>query len=65
MSKRLIMRPNTALTQIYLYRDPIDFRKVHRGLVALIELELDRNPYEDHLYAFTNRQRNKMYLLGR
>lgn len=60
MSNPPVMRPNTALAQIYLYRDPIDFRKAHRGLVALIERELGRNPYEGHLYAFTNRQRNKI-----
>ena len=60
MTQPTIMRPNVTLTQIYLYRDPIDFRKAHKGLVALIEVELERNPYEGHLYAFTNRQRNKI-----
>ncbi len=60
MNNHPVMRPNTALAQIYLYRDPIDFRKAHQGLIALIEMELGRNPYEGHLYAFTNRQRNKI-----
>ena len=55
-----IMRPNIELTQIHLHRDPIDFRKAHRGLVAIIELELGHNPFEGHLYAFTNRQYNKI-----
>ena len=60
MNTQTIMRPNAELTQIYLYRDPIDFRKAHRGLVAIIEMELGHNPFEGNLYAFTNRQYNKI-----
>ncbi len=60
MSSQHIMRPNISLTKIYLHRDPIDFRKSHKGLVAIIELELGHNPFEGNLYAFTNRQRNKI-----
>jgi len=58
-----VMRPSRALPTIYLYRDPIDFRKSHRGLSAIIELELNHNPFDGHLYAFTNRQRNKIKCL--
>ena len=54
------MRPNIELAKIYLHRDPIDFRKAHRGLVAIIEMELGHNPFDGYLYAFTNRQRNKI-----
>lgn len=54
------LRPNVALAQVYLYRDPIDFRKAHRGLAALIEMELGHNPYKGELYAFTNRRKNKI-----
>ncbi len=32
-----VMRPALSLTQVYLYRQPIDFRKSHRGLSAIIE----------------------------
>ncbi len=58
-----VMRPNITLTHVYLYRDPIDFRKSHRGLSALVEMELGHNPFNGHLYAFTNRQRNKIKCL--
>ena len=34
------LRPALTLPKVYLYRDPIDFRKSHRGLSALVELEL-------------------------
>ncbi len=58
-----VMRPSNTLTEIFIYRDPIDFRKSHRGLAAIIELELGHNPFAGNLYAFTNRQRNKIKCL--
>lgn len=58
-----ILRPCKERTQVYLYRDPVDFRKSHRGLSALVELELGRNPFDGGLYVFTNRQRNKIKCL--
>jgi len=59
----VVMRPSTALTEVYLYRQPIDFRKSHRGLSALVECELGHNPFAGHLYAFTNKRRNKIKCL--
>ena len=57
------LRPALAMPQIYLYRAPIDFRKQVNGLAALIEQELGHNPFTGALYAFTNRQRNKIKCL--
>lgn len=57
------LRPAQYLPKVYLYRDPIDFRKSHRGLSALIEMELGHNPFSGHLYAFTNKRRNKIKCL--
>ncbi|MBT6671057.1 MAG: IS66 family insertion sequence element accessory protein TnpB [Gammaproteobacteria bacterium] len=51
------------LPEIYLYRDPIDFRKQMNGLAAIIEQELGRNPFSGSLYLFSNRQRNKIKCL--
>lgn len=56
-------RPSANRPQIYLYRDPVDFRKSYRGLAAIVEQELAHNPFDGGLYAFTNRQRNKIKLL--
>lgn len=56
-------RPSLELTSIYLYRNPVDFRKQIAGLAAIIEQELGRNPFDGGLYAFTNRQRNKIKCL--
>ena len=58
-----VIRPSLALTQVFLYQPPIDFRKSHRGLSAIIECELGHNPFEGHLYAFTNKRRNKIKCL--
>ena len=56
-------RPAIDAPQIFLYRDPIDFRKQSIGLAAIVEQELGRNPFEGGLYAFTNRRRNKIKCL--
>ena len=56
-------RPVYDMLDIYLYRDPVDFRKSFRGLAAIVEQELGQNPFNGGLYAFTNRQRNKIKCL--
>ena len=48
-------RPAEEMQNIYLYRDPVDFRKSYRGLAAIVEQELGHNIFEGGLYAFTNR----------
>ena len=57
------IRPALSLPQVYLYLKPVDFRKSFKGLSALVECELGHNPFAGHLYAFTNRQRNKIKCL--
>ncbi len=56
-------RPTLELAAIYLYREPVDFRKQSAGLAAIVEQELGHNPFDGGLYAFTNRQRNKIKCL--
>ena len=56
-------RPTDQMPNIYLYRDPVDFRKSVQGLAAIVERELSHNLFEGGLYAFTNRQRNKIKCL--
>jgi len=57
------LRPSRATPLIYLYREPIDFRKQVNGLAAIVEKELGHNLFAGGLYAFTNRQRNKIKCL--
>ena len=57
------LRPSWDLPEIYLYRQPVDFRKQANGLALLVEQELGHSPFSGALYAFTNRQRNKIKCL--
>ena len=57
------LRPSWDLPEIYLYRQPIDFRKQANGLALIVEQELGHNPFSGALFAFTNRQRNKIKCL--
>ena len=57
------LRPSLEMTDIYLYREPVDFRKQSNGLAAIVEGELGHNPFSGGLYVFTNRQRNRIKML--
>jgi hypothetical protein len=39
-----IMRPDTKVEKVYLYPQPVDFRKTIDGLIALVEL-ISKSPY--------------------
>ncbi|MFZ2300371.1 MAG: IS66 family insertion sequence element accessory protein TnpB [Gallionella sp.] len=57
------MPPGCDIEQVYLCREPIDFRKSINGLSVLVEQELELNPFGSALYVFINRQRNKIKVL--
>ena len=57
------LRPSRRFPEIYLYREPVDFRKQAHGLALIVEQELGHSPFTGALYAFTNRQRNKIKCL--
>ena len=54
------MHPGCDIEQVYLCREPIDFRKSINGLSVLVEQKLEINPFGAALYVFINRQRNKI-----
>ena len=58
-----IMRPSRSLPEVFIYRQPVDFRKSFHGLSAIIEQELGQNIFEGALYAFTNKRHNKIKCL--
>jgi len=49
--------------EIWLHRDPVDFRKQINGLVVLVEQELVSDPFAKRVYGFTNRRRDRVRLL--
>ena len=57
------MHPGCHIAEVYLCREPIDFRKSISGLSVLVEQELALNPFDSALYVFINRQRNKIKVL--
>lgn len=59
-----MMRPANELSEVYLYVQPVDFRKGMMSLAALVEGELGMNPFDARLFVFTNRHRNRDFVLG-
>lgn len=58
-----MMRPDNQLATVYLYKAAVDFRKSINGLAVLVEAEMDLNPFEEVLFVFCNRQRDKVKIL--
>ena len=57
------MHPGCHIEQVYLCREPVDFRKSINGLSVLVEQELELNPFGAALYVFINRQHTKIKVL--
>jgi len=58
-----MMRPANSLPCVYLCVQPVDFRKSINGLSLIVEQTLHLHPFEQTLYVFVNRQRNKIKML--
>lgn len=48
---------------IYLHRDPVDFRKAINGLVVIVEQQMNLKPFDDALFVFCNKPRDKIKVL--
>nr|CRH06509.1 Conserved protein of unknown function [Candidatus Magnetococcus massalia] len=59
----IMMRPDNDLPEVFVCRDPVDFRKGNVGLAALVESELELDPLSSQLFVFTNRRRNGVKVL--
>lgn len=57
------MRLFVDAPQVFLHRDPIDFRKAINGLVVIVDAAMAHSPYEDALFVFINRHRDKLKIL--
>jgi transposase len=49
--------------QVYFAREPVDMRKQIDGLSVLVQEVLLLDPFSSYLFAFCNRQRDKMKIL--
>ena len=52
-----------ADVQVYLHREPIDFRAGLNSLVTLVERSMQLDPFARAVFAFHNRARNRVKLL--
>ncbi len=57
-----MMRPRDEVA-VFLCRGAVDFRKSIQGLSALVEGELELDPFAAQLYVFTNRRRDRVKIL--
>ena len=48
---------------IFACTSPVDFRKQHDGLVALVRDELAADPFEGSVFVFFNKRRDRIKLL--
>ena len=53
----------SATTRIFLCREPVDFRKAHDGLCAIIRDGFEDDPFSGDVFAFFNRARDRIKLL--
>lgn len=57
-----MMRPNKDI-DVFLYADRVDFRKSIAGLSLIVEKVMEKNVFQESLFVFTNRQRNRIKIL--
>lgn len=52
-----------ADVQVYLHREPIDFRAGINSLAILVQETMELDPFAPAVFAFCNRRRDRMKLL--
>ena len=57
------MKMVVEASAIYLHRDIVDFRKSINGLVTIVEQEMALSPFNEALFVFCNRNRDRMKVL--
>lgn len=49
--------------KVFLAVGATDMRKAVDGLSAIVQIDFELSPFDSHLFAFCNRQRNKVKIL--
>lgn len=52
-----------ASTKIYLAAEPVDMRRGHDGLCALVRSVFDLDPYSGQVFVFVGRRRDRVKVL--
>lgn len=50
-------------TRVYLAAEPVDLRRGHDGLCALVRGQLALDPFAGHLFVFMGRRRDRIKIL--
>lgn len=58
-----MIRPADSIKTVYLCRKPVDMRKQMDGLSAIVQHDLQDNPFSGALFVFINRARDKLKIL--
>jgi len=59
----MILKDIREYSSIYLSVEPVDFRKAIDGLAHIVRQELELDPFDNYLFLFCNKQRNKLKCL--
>ncbi len=54
------MKMFVDISEIYLHKAPVDFRKGINGLSLIVEQHMNLNPFSEALFVFCNRSRDKL-----
>ena len=57
------MKALSSFDAVYLHRDPVDFRKAINGLSVIVEQHMQLSPFDDALFVFCNKRRDKLKVL--
>lgn len=49
--------------RVFVAREPVDFRKAHDGLCAVVRDRFGDDPFSGHLFVFFNRRRDRIKIL--
>lgn len=52
-----------ASVQVYLASEPVDLRRGHDGLCALVRSRFERDPHDGSLFAFVGRRGDRIKIL--
>ena len=53
----------TGSTRLFLCRTPVDFRKAHDGLCAIVRNKFEDDPFTGDVFVFFNKARDRIKLL--
>lgn len=49
--------------EVYLHREPVDFRKQIDGLAVIVQTSMELSPMREALFVFTNRRADRIKVL--